>query len=243
MLNQRDVVVFDVDGTVIFAQDMYDKVFRETSAKFFGSHRSFCLSRDPQTNAEDKEYVKRTGSQNFKLRAKQVGVPVNVITDDLQRRFFDCFDRTVKAYPGPYQVEYFNYVEEFLQGLHGVTLALLSTSTRAFQSKALGHLLKYFDLKMSYFLGECPCKQAGLECIASSLQSRGLCRSLTYVGDAPADMYALKQVRTPLVKKVAVGVAMTRFVSEEELFNAGADLVIDCYSARNLSTFIKHIEG
>jgi HAD superfamily hydrolase (TIGR01549 family) len=219
-----DLFVFDVDNTLAQNWGIYDEAYRRTSRQILG--QEFIMTRKPD-GTEDWTFSRMTNPQLLETRLRQLSIEPDSIDFD---RFFAAFnlhagqvaqDVPTNVYPG---------AEEFLAGLSGARLILLSSGPMQLQLAALKPIVGYFDLSNSLFLGEFKEKREALERIAVLDEFR----NFVCIGDAPSDMEACVAANVAAVRKLAVGITLSGLLGREELFRAGANFVLKNYSPKSL---------
>jgi phosphoglycolate phosphatase-like HAD superfamily hydrolase len=220
-----DLFVFDVDNTLAQNWGIYDEAYRRTSRQILG--QEFIMTRNPD-GSEDWTFSRMTNPQLLEKRLSQLSIKLEPADVD---RFFAAFanhaiqaaqDAPSNIYPG---------TEEFLAGLKGARLVLLSGGPIKLQLAALKPIVHYFDLSNSLFLGEFKNKRDALERITCLDELR----NFVCIGDAPSDMEACTIANVAAMQKLAVGVVFSGLVTKTELSSAGANLVLNDYSQVSLA--------
>ena len=215
----RTVLVFDVDNTLAKSWKIWDEAFLRTSTSLLG--QGFIMTRHPD-GTDDVGFTKRSLQKMLDLRLEQLEL-ASCDYDRFYREFDIHAEQAAKEIP----TEILSGVEDFISQFFGSRMIILTSGTRSLQTAVLQSLLPYFDIRRSMFYGDHASKREALDSIAEELKPL----NLVHLGDAPSDMQALRNMTAAVPKKVAVGIAITAIVTPEELWEAGADLVIDgCYS-------------
>ena len=218
-LDMRTVLVFDVDNTLAKSWKIWDEAFLRASTSLLG--QGFIMTCHPD-GTDDVGFTKRSLQKMLDLRLDQLGLRL-CDYDRFYQEFDIHADQAAKEIP----TEILAGVEDFICQFFGARMIILTSGTRRLQTAVLKSLLPYFDIRRSLFYGDYASKQEALDQIAEELKPL----NLVHLGDAPSDMQALHNMTATVPKKVAVGIAITAIVTPEELWESGADMVIDgCYT-------------
>lgn len=224
----------DMDNTLLQNHEVYDQAFRITSRHFFGTELSM---RTNPAGKEEFDFPYLTCWELLCRRLQQADICSNDVTEGI---FFERFDDEAEKITECTPCILFDGVHELCGDLSHTVKAVVSGGTRKLQTKVLhqSNLMQYLDISMALFLGEFETKRHALERLISQVPSH----TLAYLGDAPKDMYAVKQARFK-GRKVAIGVTIAGLVTKDELLAAGADVVVSDFSLASRKLIVDAING
>ncbi len=249
----EDLIIYDLDNTVWNTQVLGDREYEAVSERFLG--RSFSLRTHPVTGEPDSDYAKHSNGTVMRYKIKQIleagGELVlqsnrNRITDASMAPIGSMVEALSDAGIAMMESEGVDglvtqYITPGRLGeLHGI-FGAASFSPRKLQEYLL-RTLGYLDAEHPIDKDLCSFNGLGVDkedllmrCCQQYMNKFGhFPLRVAYIGDAVHDMQAAASLRNEdFIKPVfdAIGVT-TGLASAEELYAAGADLVVDTLASK-----------